>query len=89
MCLAHVSLLPGGKAVVLNFSNSAFDVMFVDVNSDPAIIEKGIEMALATLSCFPTDQQINEALEDFHDVVISMFALNEMGRLYRVTDVTS
>jgi len=80
-------LVPGGKAVVLNLVRSAFDVMFLKENADQAIIQKTIETALASLPCYPTNQQINEALVDLYDVVLVTFALDSTGYLYRVTDV--
>ena len=79
-------LARGGKAVVLNFARSAFDVMFLTDSCNQVAIEKRVETALSTLPCYPSNQQINEILAEFHEIVISMFALDKTGRLYRVTD---
>ena len=80
-------LAPGGKALVLNFARSAFDVMFLGEDSDRALIEKRIETTLAKLPCYPSNQKINEAFADFHDIIILMLTLNDSGRLCRVTDI--
>jgi len=81
-------LVPGGKAVVLNLVRSAFDVMFLNENTDKEMVEKTIETALALLPFYPTSQQINEALADLHNVVLVTFALDSTGHFYRVTDVS-
>ncbi|XP_065905049.1 uncharacterized protein [Dysidea avara] len=83
----HRVLVPGGKAVVLNLARSAFDVMFLKEHTDQVMVEKNIKTALETLPRNPTNQQINEALADLHDVVLVTFTLDSTGHLYRVTDV--
>ena len=84
----HRVLAPGGKAVVINFSNPAFDKLYVTKEADRLAVENEINKKLASVSTNPKYDEIRSTLEGMKDVTITTFAINEgTGCLFRVTDV--
>ena len=79
-------LVPGGKALVLNLSKSAFQDVLIDGASE-AVVQEKIDQILADLPDQPTQQQINEALQNLHDVVCVCFEYTKSGSLVHVKDV--
>ena len=85
----HRVLAPGGKAVVVSIAKSTFESIFFNAGANQTLIEETIQSILAKLPKQPTNEQINEALVDLNDdVVMTTFALDESGFLYRVTDTS-
>ena len=80
-------LAPGGTALVVNLANAAFDTMFLTCGADQAAVTQQIEQKLSHLSNVSSDKDINDALSDLHEVLLATFAVNEDGRMYRVTNV--
>ena len=91
-CVGHFTelyrvLAPGGKAIVINFSNPAFDTLLVAKGADRSEVEKEINKKLASFSTNPQYDEICSAFNDMNEVLLVTFALNKDGRLFRVTDV--
>ena len=84
----HRVLAPGGKAVVVNFVKSAFDTMFLTCGADRAAVTRKVQDNLLNLSSVPTEKEINDAFEGLREVLLATFAVNEDGRLYKITDVS-
>jgi len=80
-------LVPGGKAIVLNFSKGAFGKMHLRSGTDQATMEDKIEKMLMKLTSYPSPVEINNAFQDLTDTVYISFTLNQNGRLERITDV--
>jgi len=53
-------LVPGGKAFVVNLSNSIYQRLYVSDGADSAAVQKNFSKVLATLPKHPTHQQIFE-----------------------------
>ena len=84
----HRVLVPGGKAIVINFSKSAFDKLYITKEADRLAVEKEIDEKLASLSPNPKYDEIRSAFIDMKDVLQATFAINaKTGHLFRVTDV--
>ena len=79
-------LVPGGKALVLNLSNSSFQIVLTD-GANKEVVQKKIDQILACIPDHPTQPQISKAFEDLHDVVCVSFAYDKNGSLVQVTDV--
>lgn len=91
-CVGHFKelyrvLVPGGKAVVINFSSPVFDRLLVTKEADRSLIEKEINDKLASLSNNPQYDEICSVFSGMREVLLATFAVNESGRLFRVTDV--
>lgn len=91
-CVNHFTelyrvLAPGGKAIVINFSNPAFDTLHVAKGADRSEVEKEINKKLASLSMNPPNDEIRSAFNDMKEVLLVTFALNKDGRLFKVTDI--
>ena len=84
----HRTLAPGGKAVVVNFAKPAFDTMFLTCGADQTTVTQKVQGKLQDLVSIPTEKEINDAFEGLHEVLLATFAVNEDGRLYKITDVS-
>ena len=82
----HRVLAPGGKALVVNLAKTAFDTMFLTCGADKTAVTQKIEDKLVNLSNLPTEEEINDAFKDLHEILLVTFAINHYGRLYRVTN---
>ena len=82
----HRVLIPGGKAIVVNLTKSAFDKMFLTSGADQTAVIHKIENKLLNLSDVSTEKEMNDAFKDLHEVLLVTFAINKDGNLYRVTD---
>ena len=78
-------LVPGGKAVVWHRAKAAYDRMILDAGTNQAALEEKIQSILAKFSKQPTNEQVNTAL---NEIVRATFALDEEGRLYKVTNLS-
>ena len=81
----HRVLVPGGKALVLNLSNSAFQTILTD-GASKAIIQDKIDQILNCIPDQPSLQQMNNALKDLRGVVCTCFAYDANGSLFHVKD---
>ena len=83
----HRVLVPGGKALVLNHSSPVYQRMYLTEGAKEEVVQKKIDQILACIPDHPTQQQINEAFEDLHEVVCVCFAYNKNGSMFQVKDV--
>ena len=78
-------LAPGGKAVVVNLTNSAYQRMYVSDGADICAIQKSIDEVLTSLPKRPSLQQINQHFKDIDTSLESVcFALDKDGSLFRI-----
>ena len=80
-------LAPGGKAMMVCHSRHAFEGIFLRNGADQVMVEKQIAKKLLVLPNYPTQDQINDAFEDFHDVIQAPFTVDQNGQLQSITDV--
>ena len=90
-CIGHFNelhrvLVPGGKAIVINFSKPAFESFYISKEADRLAVEKEIDKKLASLSSNPQYEEIASTFNGMKEVLLATFAINENGRLFRVTD---
>ena len=85
----HRVLMPGGKALVLNLSNPAFQTLYLtnEANDRKAVIQEKIDQTLAGIPNHPAQEQISKAFGDLPDVVGVSFAYDKNGLLFQVKDV--
>ena len=83
----HRVLAPGGKAMIVSYSRPAFEGIFLRDGADQAVVENQIAKKLLVLPNYPTQDQINDAFEDLHDVIHAPLTVDQNGQLQRVTDV--
>ena len=79
-------LVPGGKALVLNLSNPAFQPLLITGADEVAVKEK-IDKALKLLPNFPSQLQINKAFGELKEVIRGCFAKDEQGSVFLVENV--
>ncbi|XP_065886070.1 uncharacterized protein [Dysidea avara] len=84
----HRILVPGGKAMVMNFVKPAFDIMYLYQGENQGDTELKLQNVLAKLPNYPSNEQIMKEFQDLHSVMLVSFALDEQGRLYRITDAS-
>ena len=84
----HRILVPGGKAMVMNFVKPAFDIMYLHQGENQGDTELKLQNALAKLPNYPSNEQMMKEFQDLHSVMMVSFALDEQGRLYRITDAS-
>ena len=77
--------VPGGKALVLNLSNSAFRQHLTETANETVVQEK-IDQIVACIPDHSSNQQISKAFEDLHEVMCMCFAYNKNGSLFHVKD---
>ena len=82
----HRVLVPGGKALVLNLSNPAFQNILTD-GANEATVQDKIDQILAGIPDHPSQQQISNALKSLHGVVCASFAYDKSGSLCHVKDL--
>ena len=80
-------LVPGGKALVLNLSNSAFQMMYLTNEANRVVVQEKIDQTLASIPNHPTQEQISKTFKDFHEVVGLSFAYDQNGSLFQVKDM--
>ena len=78
-------LVPGGKALVLNLSNPAFQLCLTE-RANEAVVQEKIDQILAHLPDHPSSQQISSAFEDLQEAMIICFAYDKNGSLFQVKD---
>ena len=83
----HRVLVPGGKALVLNLSNPIYQRINLIDGADEVAVQKKIDQILACMPNHSTQQQINKAFEDLHEIVGACFAYDDNGSLFHVKDV--
>ena len=82
----HRVLVPGGKALVLNYSKAAFQTNLID-GANEATVQKKIDQILTCLPDRPTQQQISKAFKDSHEAVCVCFAYDKNGSLFQVKNM--
>ena len=83
----HRVLVPGGKAVVNCISKPAFEKLTVRIGADPVLVEKEIAKILMGLTAYPSQDEINNAFQEFFDPIHVYFTHDDNGYVQRVTDV--
>jgi len=83
----HRILAPDGKAMVMNFTKPAFDIMYLHQGENLGDTELKLQIALAKLPVCPSNEQIMKEFQDLHSIMLASFALDEQGHLYRITDI--
>ena len=90
-CISHFTemyrvLTPGGKAMMVSYSASASKELILRKGANRMIVEKLIAQKLISLPNYPSQDQVNNAFEDLHDVLETFFNIDQNGKLQRVTD---
>ena len=80
-------LVPGGKALVLNLTNSAFQMMYLTNEANRMVVQEKIDQKLASIPNHPTQEQISKNFKDLREVVGLSFAYDKNGSLFQVEDV--
>ena len=80
-------LVPGGKALVLNLSNSAFQMMYLTNEANRVVVQEKIDQTSASIPNHPTQEQISKTFKDFHEVVGLSFAYDQNGSLFQIKDM--
>ena len=80
-------LIPGGKALVLNLSNPAFQTISLTIGSDEVGVKDKIDQALKGLPNFPSQSQVNKAFEDLHEILRACFAKSDSGSVFLVDNM--
>jgi len=82
------AILPGGKAIAVNLTNSAYQYLHVSDEADKIAVQRSINKVLASLTKYPTPQQINEHFKSIDKAIESVcFALDEDGSLFHVENI--
>ena len=65
--------MPGGKALVVNLSNPAFQTLSLTVGADEMAVKEKIDQAVKGLPNFPSQVQINKAFEGLDEILCGCF----------------
>ena len=81
-------LVPGGKAIAVNLTNSAYQYLHVSDEADKIAVQRSINKVLTSLPKYPNLQQINEHFKPIDATIESVcFALDEDGSLFHVENI--
>ena len=80
-------LVRGGKALVLNLSNPAFQTLSLIDGADELAVKAKIGQVLKGLPNFPSQFQINNAFEDLKEILRACFTKDEYGSVVLVENV--
>ena len=75
-------LAPGGKALVLNLSNPAFQMLSLTVGTDEVAVKEKIAQTLKDLPNFPSQFEINKAFKALDEILRACFAKDEHGSVF-------
>ena len=92
-CISHFKelyrvLIPGGKSVVINFTKAGFENIFLRSGVDQVMVEKKLDKKLMELTKYPSQVEINDALQDFTEIIQGCFTMNQNGQAERITDIS-
>ena len=93
-CISHFKemhrvLVPGGKAMMVCISKSAFEKLFLKKGADQVMVEKKITAKLSSLKSYPSLDEVNEQFQDLSEIIQTFFTLDSNGYLQRITDVNT
>ena len=80
-------LVPGGKALVLNLSNPAFQTLSLITGVGEVAVKEKIDQAIKSLPNFPSQHQINKAFGELKEVLRGCFAKDEQGSVFLVENM--
>ena len=80
-------LVPGGKALVLNLSNPAFQTLSLTAGANKVAVKDKIDQALKRLPKFPTQLQVNKAFEGLNEILRGCFTKDESGSVFLVDNM--
>ena len=80
-------LVPGGRALVLNLSNPAFQKLSLIAGADEKAVREKINQALEELPNFPSQLQINKGLGGLDEILRACFTKDIFGSVYLVENV--
>lgn len=91
-CISHFKemhrvLVPGGKAMMVSYSQATFEKMHLRIGADQQMVANQITRKLINLLSYPSQDQLNDAFKDLHDVLQVFFTLDHTGQLQRITDI--
>ena len=82
----HRVLAPGGKAMVVCNSKPGFKKMFLRSKANQEMVENLVAQKLVDLPKYPSQDQVNDAFKDPHDIIQAPLILDQNGHLKQVTD---
>ena len=80
-------LVPGGKALVLNLSNPAYQTLSLTAGADEVAVKEKINQSLKGLPKFPSQIQINEAFGNLNEVLRGCFAKDREGSVFLAENI--
>ena len=91
-CISHFKemhrvIVPGGKAMMVSYSQATFEKMHLRMGADQQMVANQITRKLTNLSNYPSQDELNDAFKDLHDVLQVFFTLDHTGQLQRITDI--
>ena len=81
-------LVPGGKAVVVNFTKAGFEKIFLRSGSEQILVEKKIEKELMGLTRYPSQVEINDVFQDITEIIQGCFTMNQNGQVERINNIS-
>ena len=80
-------LVPGGKALVVNLSNPAFQILSLTAGANEVAVKEKIDQAIKGLPNFPSQAQINKAFEGLDEILRGCFAEDKSGSVFLVDNI--
>ena len=77
-------LTPGGKAIIAAPSNFSYSKLYTNGTADSIELNKEITEILSKMPKHPTVEKVNEAFKHLDDIIMTCFAIDEDGKLFRV-----
>ena len=73
---------------MVSHSEPAFEQMHLTKRANRALVENQLERKLMSLPYFPSQDQLNDAFVDLHDVIHVFFTLDQNGKLLMISDAS-
>ena len=81
-------LVSGRKAVLLMPTDWSHSRLYTKIEANPTIVENNTTRYLANVPKCPTTVQVTEALKDDTDILITCFAVDNIGDVFHVKNVS-
>ena len=83
----HRVLVPGGKAILLIPTDWSHSRLYTKIDADPTTVEDNIAQILSKMPKNPTTAQVTEAFKDSDDILVTCFAVDAEGDIFRIKNI--
>ena len=84
----HRVLVPGGKALLLIPTDWSHSRLYTTIEANSSTVKSEIAQILSTVPKYPTTSQVTEAFRNIDDILVTCFAVDDKGEIFKVTNTS-